>query len=83
MKPVYVNKATVDYNPATNAVSIAFYQNYTEHSYLDDGNGAQTDISARLINEEAHVVMSKEVFQSIRRIINALGEKMDEDRDFR
>ena len=79
MKPVYVNKATVDYHPATNAVSIAFYQNYTEHSYLDDGSGAQTDISARLINEEAHVVMSREVFFSIKRIMDAIAEKLEEN----
>lgn len=75
MKPLYCNNTTIDCNGSTGEVSLTFSHIYTDHSFRVDGGGL-TDVSARVVEEEAHVIMSKESFLSFRQIMNAIAEKM-------
>ena len=75
MKPLYCNNTTIDCNGSTGEVSLTFSHIYTDHSFRVDGSGL-TDVSARVVEEEAHVIMSKESFLSFRQIMNTIAEKM-------
>lgn len=75
MKPLYCNNTTIDCNGSTGEVSLTFSHIYTDHSFRVDGGGL-TDVSARVVEEEAHVIMSKESFLSFREIMNTIAEKM-------
>ena len=75
MKPLYCNNTTIDCNGSTGEVSLTFSHIYTDHNFRVDNNGL-TDVSARVIDEEAHVIMSRESFLSLRQIINTIAEKM-------
>ena len=75
MKPLYCNNTTIDCNGSTGEVSLTFSHIYTDHSFRVDASGL-TDVSARVVEEEAHVIMSKESFLSFRQIMNAIAEKM-------
>ena len=75
MKPLYCNNTTIDCNGSTGEVSLTFSHIYTDHNFRVDNSGL-TDVSARVIDEEAHVIMSRESFLSLRQIINTIAEKM-------
>lgn len=76
MKPLYCNNTTIDYNASNGEVSLTFSHIYTEHSFTVNSGGL-TDVSARVADEEAHVIMSKESFLSLKRIIDTIAEKID------
>ena len=75
MKPVYCNTASVTHNRKTNEVAISFSNIYTEHRLSVDNNGI-TDVSAKVAEEEAHVIMSAESFLTLRRMLDSVYEAM-------
>ncbi len=75
MKPLYCNNTTIDCNGTTGEVSLTFSHIYTDHRFSVNGSGL-TDVSARVIDEEAHVIMSKESFLSLKQIMDTIAEKM-------
>ena len=75
MKPLYCNNTPIDCNGTTGEVSLTFSHIYTDHRFSVDNNGL-TDVSARVIDEEAHVIMSKESFLSLKQIMDTIAEKM-------
>lgn len=77
MKPVYCNNSTVNFNPKTGEVSISFAHIYTAHNLSVSGGGL-TDVSAKLVDEEAHVIMSREAFIGLKRVMDNIYEKMQE-----
>ena len=77
MKPVYCNNSTVNYNPKTGEVSLSFSHIYTEHKLSVSGGGL-TDVSAKVAEEEAHVIMSREGFAALKRLVDNVWEKMND-----
>ena len=77
MKPVYCNTASLSHNAKTGEVSLSFAHIYTEHNLSVAGNGI-TDVSAKVAEEEAHVIMSREAFIGLKRIMDNIYEKMTE-----
>ena len=80
MKPVYCNNSTVNLNPKTGEVSISFAHIYTDHNLSVSGGGL-TDVSAKLVEEEAHVIMSREAFVGLKRVMDNIWEKMKEEHE--
>ena len=80
MKPVYCNNSTVNFNPTTGEVSISFSHIYTAHNLSVSGGGL-TDVSAKVVDEEAHVIMSREAFIGLKRVMDNIWEKMQESRE--
>ena len=77
MKPVYCNTASITHNAKTGEVSLSFSHLYTEHN-LSAAAGGLTDVSAKVVEEEAHVIMSKEGFLSLKHLVDNVWEKMNE-----
>ena len=77
MRPVYCNNSTIDYNARTGEVALSFTHIYTEHKLTADGTGL-TDVSARVVDESAHVIMSREAFLGLKRVVDNIAAKMDE-----
>lgn len=77
MKPVYCNTASITHNPKTGEVSLSFAQIYTEHKLSVSGPGL-TDVSAKVVDEEAHILMSREGFIALKRLVDNVWEKMSE-----
>ena len=75
MKPVYCNTASVTHNRKTNEVAISFSNIYTEHRLSVDGNGI-TDVSAKVSEEEAHVIMSAESFLALKKLLDSVQDNM-------
>lgn len=75
MKPLYCNNTTIDFNGSTGEVSLTFSHIYTDHRFSVNGGGL-TDVSARVVDEEAHVIMSRESFLSLKQIMDTIAEKM-------
>jgi len=80
MKPVYCNNSTVNLNPKTGEVSISFAHIYTAHNLSVSGGGL-TDVSAKVVEEEAHVIMSREAFIGLKRVMDNIWEKMKEEHE--
>lgn len=80
MKPVYCNNSTINFNPKTGEVSLSFSHIYTDHKLSVSGGGL-TDVSAKLVEEEAHVIMSREAFVGLKRVMDNIWEKMQEGRE--
>ena len=76
MKPVYCNTASLTHNAKTGEVSLSFGHIYTEHNLSVAGNGI-TDVSAKVAEEEAHVIMSREGFAALKRLVDNVWEKMN------
>ena len=77
MKPVYCNNSTINYNPKTGEVSLSFSHIYTAHNLSVSGSGL-TDVSAKVVDEEAHVIMSREGFAALKRLVDNVWEKMND-----
>lgn len=77
MKPIYCNNSTINYNSKTGEVSISFSHIYTAHNLSVSGGGL-TDVSAKVVDEEAHVIMSREAFVGLKRVMDSIWEKMQE-----
>ena len=75
MKPVYCNTASVSHNRKTDEVAISFSNIYTEHRLSVDGNGI-TDVSAKVAEEEAHVIMSAESFRARKKLLDSVQDNM-------
>lgn len=75
MKPVYCNTTSVTHNRKTNEVAISFSNIYTEHNLSITGAGI-TDVSAKVVDEEAHVIMSSESFLAMKKLIDNVYENM-------
>ncbi|MCI5754660.1 MAG: hypothetical protein MR033_08620 [Clostridiales bacterium] len=75
MKPVYCNTASVSHNRKTDEVAISFSNIYTEHRLSVDGNGI-TDVSAKVAEEEAHVIMSAESFLALKKLLDSVQDNM-------
>lgn len=75
MKPVYCNTASITHNQKTGEVSISFAHIYTEHNLSVNGGGI-TDVSGRVAAEEAHIIMSREGFAALKRLVDGVWEKM-------
>ncbi len=75
MKPLYCNNTTIDCNGTTGEVSLTFSHIYTDHNFRVDSSGL-TDVSARMVEEEAHVIMSRESFLAFKRAVDTIAEKM-------
>ena len=75
MKPVYCNTASLSHNAKTGEVSLSFAHIYTEHN-LSVAGGGLTDVSAKVAEEEAHVIMSREGFAALKRLVDNVWEKM-------
>ena len=77
MKPVYCNTTSITHNAKTGEVSLSFAHIYTEHNLSVSGGGL-TDVSAKVVQEEAHVIMSREGFVALKRLVDSVWDKMNE-----
>ena len=75
MKPVYCNATSITHNQKTGEISLSFVHIYTEHN-LSVNAGGLTDVSARVADEEAHIIMSREGFTALKRFVDGVWEKM-------
>ncbi len=78
MKPVYCNNVTINCNAKTGEVDLAFAHIYTEHN-LSAASGGLTDVSAKVVSEESHVIMSREAFAGLKRVIDNIWEKLGQE----
>ena len=75
MKPVYCNNTTINYNPKTGEATLSFSHIYTEHNMSFSGGGL-TDVSAKVVEEEAHIIMSREAFLGLKRVMDNIFSQM-------
>ncbi len=76
MKPVYCNNTAINFNPKTGEATLSFSHIYTEHNMSFSGGGF-TDVSAKMVEEEAHVIMSREAFFGLKRAMDKIFQQMD------
>lgn len=76
MKPVYCNNVSMSCNPKTGEVSISFAHIYTAHNISVAANGL-TDVSGKVAEEEAHVIMTREAFLGLKRVVDTIAEKLE------
>ena len=80
MKPVYCNTFNATHNKAKNEVALSFNHVYTEHSFTMKG-GALTDVSAQVCDEVSSIIVTRDGFIALTKLLNRIANDWGIDVD--
>ncbi len=69
MKPVFANTFNVTHNKGKAEVALSFAHVYTEHKFAMK-QGALTDVSAQVVDEVSSVLLNRDGFIALAKLLN-------------